>query len=258
MDLNQTDYCDYSGSIEPLQNDTKPSTDNNELADQITLLAAYINAATYRFLKFVSEFDRRKGWSGAGVRSCAHWLNYKCGIDDCAARERVRIARCLDKLPLINKAFESGEVSYSKVRAMTRVATDDNEDFLLNIAHYSTASQVEILVRKYQKVEKNQNQPLERQEQCYQSRSFKSYQDIDGMWVIHAKLPQVEGGLVVKAIEEMVRQQDKPFPEIFCANKDDSAECGRARSLIPVGGIPTLARLVNHQIANIGQDGSNP
>ena len=87
MDLNQTDY-----SAKPFS--TKPSYDDIELGEQITLLAAQINAATYLFLKFLSEFDRRGGWCGTGIKSCAHWLNWKCGIADCAARERVRIARC--------------------------------------------------------------------------------------------------------------------------------------------------------------------
>ena len=101
---------------------------DTELADQITLLASHINAGTYKFLKLLGEFDRRSGWSGAGIKSCAHWLNWKCGIDHNTAREKVRVARCLEKLPQINKAFEAGKLSYSKVRAMTRVATDNNED----------------------------------------------------------------------------------------------------------------------------------
>lgn len=62
--------------------------DDTDLADQITLLAAQINAATYRFLKLVAEFDRRCGWSGAGVRSCAHWLNWKCGRIESNSEER--------------------------------------------------------------------------------------------------------------------------------------------------------------------------
>jgi hypothetical protein len=104
VDLNQ---IDSSAKDCAKPSSTKPSYDNTELGEQITLLAAQINAATYLFLKFVAEFDRRGGWWGVGIKSCAHWLNWKCGIDDCAARERVRIARCLDKLPLINQALES-------------------------------------------------------------------------------------------------------------------------------------------------------
>lgn len=73
LDEDQTSSCDDSNKLEP-------SNDNAELGDQITLLAAQINAATYQFLKFIAEFDRRGGWSGAGIRSCSHGLNWKCGI----------------------------------------------------------------------------------------------------------------------------------------------------------------------------------
>ena len=130
-------------------------TDNNELLGQkITLLAGQISAAEHRLLKLIAEFDNNKGWSGGGtVRSCAHWLNWKCGIAMGAAREKVRVAHCLDNLPLIDSAFANGEISYSKVRAMTRAATPENEDFLLTIAHYGTASHLEQVVKKYRKVQ---------------------------------------------------------------------------------------------------------
>jgi hypothetical protein len=202
MDLQNTNFVDNLSGKDA-------SAYNDELADQITLLAAQINAATYRFLKLLGEFDRRSGWFGDGIRSCAHWLNYKCGISQCAARERVRVARCLDELPLINECFEKGEMSYSKVRAMTRVATNDNEDYLVMIAQHGTANHIEKLVRKYQRVEKTM--AIEQLDELHQSREFSSYQDDDGMWVIHARLSQDEGGLVVKAIEEVMRKQDKPL-----------------------------------------------
>ncbi len=72
MSPDQASSCEHSCKLEP-------SEDNTELGEQITLLAAQINAATYQFLKFIAEFDRRGGWSGSGIRSCSHWLNWKCG-----------------------------------------------------------------------------------------------------------------------------------------------------------------------------------
>src|SRR5688572_11920637 len=90
-----------------------------ELAAQITELAGHLNAANYRFLMLIAEFDRRKGWGGDGAtHSCAHWLNWKCGIAMGAAREKVRTARALEDLPLISASMERGELSYSKVRAL--------------------------------------------------------------------------------------------------------------------------------------------
>ena len=121
------------------------------LAAEITALAGQLNATQYRFLKLLDEFDRGQGWAGHGARSLAHWLEWKCGLGDLAAREKVRVARALRELPLIDAAFEHGEISYSKVRAMTRAATPENEKELLNIARYGTAAHMERLVRVYRR-----------------------------------------------------------------------------------------------------------
>ena len=104
------------------------------LENQITELSAHIHAATYRLLELIREYDDAHGWTGPGLNSCAHWLNWKCGFNLATAREKVRVAHALKDLPQISKKFRRGEVSYSKVRAMTRVATDKNEGYLLKIA----------------------------------------------------------------------------------------------------------------------------
>jgi Domain of unknown function (DUF222) len=92
------------------------------LRDEITTLAGHLNAANHRFLMLIAEFDRREGWTDGSTHSCAHWLNWKCGIALGAAREKVRVAHALQDLPRISAAMECGQLSYSKVRELTRVA----------------------------------------------------------------------------------------------------------------------------------------
>jgi hypothetical protein len=124
------------------------------IEDQITELWGEITAATHRFLTLIAEFDRSKGWMGVGMTSCAQWLNLHCGIGEVAAREKLRVAHALAALPRIDAAFRDGQVSYSKARAMTRVATPDNEAILLNIAEHGTASHVERTVRQFRRFER--------------------------------------------------------------------------------------------------------
>ena len=176
--------------------------EDQQLGEKITLLAGQINAANYRLIKLIAEFDDRKGWNCDGtIHSCAHWLNWKCGIVLSAAREKVRVSHCLESLPLIDAAFESGEISYSKVRAMTRAATPENEDYLLMIARYGTASHVEKVVGKYRKVTCAEDDRPEIDQAL--ARKLVYYQEEDGSWIIHAKLPAEVGSLVVKAIEAL-------------------------------------------------------
>jgi hypothetical protein len=83
----------------------------SELIDRITELAGHLNAANSRFLALIAEFDRRRGWAEWGVKSCAHWLNWKCGISLGAAREKVRVARALEQLPGVAAAMAAGQLS---------------------------------------------------------------------------------------------------------------------------------------------------
>jgi hypothetical protein len=123
------------------------------LDDEICSLAARINVATARLLLLVGEFDAREGWAGYGVKSCAHWLSWKCRLGAHAAREQVRVARALRELPLITAEFGAGRLSYAKVRALTRIATDDTEADLVELAHAATAAQLERTVAGWRRVQ---------------------------------------------------------------------------------------------------------
>jgi len=114
-----------------------------DLGDEIAALAAHLHAATHRLLLLIAEFDGLRGWEQGGFRSCAHWLAFRTGIDLGAAREKVRAARSLESLPDTSAAMARGELSFAKVRALTRVATADNEAQLLELARSGTAAQPE-------------------------------------------------------------------------------------------------------------------
>lgn len=122
---------------------------DEELGAVLTRLTGHINAAHYRFVKLLAALIEREAWlGGSSMKSPTHWLNYYCGIALGAAREKMRVARCLATLPLIDAAFRSGTISYSKVRAMTRSAIPENEAHLLQMAMHGATQHVEKLVRE--------------------------------------------------------------------------------------------------------------
>lgn len=170
-----------------------------ELIDQITRLAGHLNAANARFLTLIAEFDRRRGWTEWGVKSCAHWLNWKCGLSLGAAREKLRAAHALERLPEITAAMSAGRLSYAKVRAMTRIADGSNEQYLLNIALHGTANQVETLVRSYRRAQESQELSREAVQQRNQSLWWSH--EPDGSLTIRGRLPAEVGALVLKALE---------------------------------------------------------
>src|SRR5436190_6761114 len=128
-------------------------SDLDRLGDEIAEMSAHLEAATARLLDRIREFDAREGWN-TGFRSCAAWLSWRVGLDLGAARERVRVARALGTLPRIAEALARGEISYAKVRAVTRVATAETEERLLAMARAGTAEHVERIVRGWRRVDR--------------------------------------------------------------------------------------------------------
>ena len=165
-----------------------------ELAGEICTLAGHLNAANHRLLVLIAQFDKCNGWFEGVTQSCAHWLNWKCGIAMGAAREKVRVARALETLPKISASMERGHISYSKVREMTRVATPQNEDYLLMIAEHGTAAHVERLVRAYRRCKEAEE--LSREARQHQSRAVTFRYDDDGSLVLTCRLPAEAGARV--------------------------------------------------------------
>ncbi|PYM70726.1 MAG: hypothetical protein DME03_20675 [Candidatus Rokuibacteriota bacterium] len=116
--------------------------DVDRLGDEIAELSAHLDAATARLLDLIREFDARAGWN-TGFRSCAAWLSWRVGFAPGAAREHVRVARALGTLPRLSQALARGELSYAKVRELTRVATPETEERLLAVGRAGTAEHVE-------------------------------------------------------------------------------------------------------------------
>ena len=175
-----------------------------DLAAEITELTGHLNAANHRWLMLIAEFDRRSGWADWATQSCAHWLNWKCGIDLGAAREKVRVAHALEALPKISAAMERGQLSYSKVRALTRVADADTEDYLLQIALHGTAGHVEKLVRHFRRSRQASELSREAAQQIHRACTYMW--DEDGSLVLKARLPAEAGALVLKALEAALNE----------------------------------------------------
>lgn len=125
------------------------------LEAEILTLAGHLAAAECRFLLLIAEYDRRGGWQSWECMSCAHWLSWKCGISTRTAQEHVRVGRALEELPVMRAAFAAGQLSYSKVRAMTRVATPKSETDLVEVARHGTASHIDRIVAGYAQVKRN-------------------------------------------------------------------------------------------------------
>ena len=191
------------------------------LEAEICELAGHLAAGECRWLLLLSEFDRREGWSGWGLQSCAHWVSYRCGLGLQAAREKLRVARRLGELPLIRAAFAAGELSYSKVRAVCRVARPETEPALLEMARYATTSQLEEIVRAYRSV--TGREETRRHNDRHEARFARWYWDDDGSLVVSARLSPEDGAALLAALE-LGKELAAPANGAAAPGRSDSAE----------------------------------
>jgi hypothetical protein len=204
----------------------------------ITELAGHLSAGECRWLLFVAEYDRREGWKEWGCRTCAAWLSWKCGLDTRSAQEKLRVGRALAAFPLIRTEFAAGRLSYSKVRALTRVATAESEADLVGMALRATAAHVEAIARGYRTVMRS----AERIEPEHDPASWRRVQFIDdddrGSEVLVAHLTEEENELVRTAFAaagEGCSFADAlvMMAESFVAN-DQACRPGRDRTMVTV------------------------
>lgn len=198
-----------------------------QLGESIAELAAHLDAAAHRLLAALREFDQRGGWHTQGALSCAHWLAWRVGWYLVTARERVRVARKLGEFPTIDDTLRRGEVSYSKVRALLRIATPANEAVILEHARLTTASQLEKVSRKYARVQRHDEQHRPQDDEL--RRYVRRRDTDDGMVKIEAVLHPEEAELIWSmldhAAKQLARQSD--HAPLRVDPRADSAEPAR-------------------------------
>jgi hypothetical protein len=183
----------------------------DQLDEAIVSLAARINASTYELLVLIREFDERAGWLKWGLESCSQWLHWRCDLSRCAAREKVRVAHGLKDLPAISIAFSDGRLSYSKVRALTRVATPANEDALLAFALSTTAARVE---ERCHQMRNTFPGAVEAANQVHARREVRVFRNAStGVVSLSVELPMEEGELLCQALDKAVEGAGEKGPE---------------------------------------------
>lgn len=197
-----------------IDKETSMST-KERMGEEIATLAARIDAATCELLVLIRKFDEEEGWN-CGFLSCAHWLTWRIGLAPNAARERVRVARALGELPLISGAMKRGELSYSKVRALTRVARPDTEEELVELARAGTAAQIERVVRAWRRIDRSVEAAEDELRDA--SSHVTTHVDENGMFVIHGRLAPEAGEVVMKALkaagEKLYAEEPKDRPPV--------------------------------------------
>jgi hypothetical protein len=167
--------------------------------DRVAVLYGEITAATREFLRALAESDRHRDWAAEGFGSCAEWLSWRIGVTRNTANEKVRAAKALEDLPLISEAMARGEISFSKVRALTRAATPANEAELLAYAKAGSAANLERLVRGWKTLGRVDEARAERLR--HRMRSFSVFPSGEGMYVVRGLVTPEVAAVLMRAVE---------------------------------------------------------
>ena len=202
--------------------------ERDRLENEIAELSARIDAAIYELLVRIRRFDELGGWSGA--TSYPQWLSWRANLAPGTTREYVRVAHALADLPKTADALRRGQVSYSKVRAITRVATAATEDRLLHLARQATAADLERIVRAWRLCDRQHEGREDAKRRRNQGLSI--YPDVDGMFVVRGLLTPEVGAVVRRAIEAASEQLYEEAKDAEPKNGEtESPACRRADAL---------------------------
>jgi hypothetical protein len=188
----------------------------DELDVAIADLSVRINVSTCELLVLIREFDERRGYLKWGFHSCADWLHWRCDLGLKAARERVRVSHALKCLPQMSSAFSRGALTYSKVRALTRVASRQTESALIEFAMRTTAARVDDRCRQMRNA---RPESLEEAQRNHARRTLRVFREPDrGRMTITVELPMEEGEVICRALDKAVEGQAGNGPEFADAS----------------------------------------
>jgi hypothetical protein len=201
---------------------------SERLEHQVACHAASLAAATFRWLWMIAELDRRGTWADWQCRSMAHWLSWRCALDLRTGREHVRVARALGALPNISAAFAAGEITYSKVKALTRVARPETDAELLETARDATASQLDRIVSGYAQALAVADREL------LPARRFDVRHHDDGTVTISLRrLPGDAASTIIAAVEAALPEVPNDLDDTTAARLADAFEIVARRFVAP-------------------------
>ena len=165
------------------------------------------------------------------MKSLAHWLSWSCSMNLGVAREHVRIARALRRMPTVRDAFRAGRLSYSKVREVTRVVDVVEEAQLCELALTATAAQLAVMISAFRSAEGRRIGQQARRQVTIAERD-------DGLVEIRARLPKEEAAIVAAALAAARDQFGSPPPSPGAADRQAEAVAtpgyGQADALVDV------------------------
>lgn len=198
------------------------------------------------WLGALARFDRSQGWAVDGQLSCVDWLCWRARMARATAYEKLQVAHELSRRPLMAQAFGEARVSYSVVRAMSRMEHPDPEvdAALIELGRAGTVADVERMVRHYNLHRDQERPPADPSLR----RGLRVRRGPEGMATVEITLTEVEIEEVVAALrlalDSATAADRSAAAESTGGPVDESAAAERetAPAVAPIDALPYPAR----------------
>ena len=198
----------------------------SSVGEELVELGWEISRNQRRLLGLAARFDESLEWERSGAATASAWIAGRLGVLSGTAREWIRVGYALRDLPSIDAAWAAGELSFAKVRILTRWAGPGTEVELVELGRERSADRLTVAIARL--LAGNGESDEERDARLHEARSFSSWTDGDGMTVIRVVVPPSVAKPVVVAVDELVRRiAVTPREEDLSADRPDQLDgCG--------------------------------
>jgi Domain of unknown function (DUF222) len=210
-------------------------TEVDELAAALCELAGQIHAATAELVRLLGRLDAVEGWQGVGIRSLGHWASIYLGIDLRTAAQQARVGRQLDALPAIGAAADAGELGWSKLRLVAKVAEPDTETKWLELAREMSVGQLGRVVGAYRRA--SDTDDPDRSENHRERRGIWLFDEPDGLVRVTGLLEPDDAAVLRAALAAHAELLWRQGPRLKAQGQMKRAPKTRAASPPPPQGI---------------------
>ena len=189
-------------------NSTTPIPPGRRLSHDLNDALTTWSTSQRTVIGLAADFADSGEWMATGAASAAHWIASVADIEVGTAREWIRVGRRLRGLPVIADLFEADELSYSKVRTLSRIATPENERRLAAIAADVPAGALPRAIAAWLHRTSNDAE-LERHQ--HEQRSVTWRNEPDGLVTFTARLPPLIAAELISQLATRV-MSTRPHP----------------------------------------------
>lgn len=183
----------------------------SDVRERVLAIGRRWSVSLVELVTLALELDESGTWALDGSPTCSHWIASALEVEVGTARGWLRVGHALRDLPLVRAAFVAGEVSFSKVRLLVKLATAANEAELLELAKGTPVGGLGVVLARWSARHEDDDT---RDGRHRRERSLRWATTPDGMVQVSGLLTPEQAAKVTAAVDAEVMRGDGREPVV--------------------------------------------